>query len=393
MKERIILHSDLNSFYASVEMYYNPELRGKAIAVVGDKEMRGGIVLAKSEKAKACGVKTGDVLWEAKQKCPDIIFVPARHNLYIEASEKVRAIYNRYTPQVEHFGIDESWLDVTGCGRSGKEIADEIREAIKREVGITASIGVSFNKIFAKLGSDLKKPDATVVISREDWKGIVHPLPASDLLGVGRKTRAKLEKFAIKKIGDIARVDVKFLKTKFGVHGEQLWLSANGLDNSPVTYSHEDDDLKSIGNSSTSCRDLDNLTDVKMMLQVLAESVAERMRSKKLKGGVVHLSVRDLNLKWWGKQMRTVKPINTAAEIIKTALGIFTEYNFKEPVRSIGVSVGNLTSEISEQLSLFDNNKQEQIERTMDKIRNKHGHKIICRGITALDKKLTNVKH
>ncbi|MCL2621784.1 MAG: DNA polymerase IV [Firmicutes bacterium] len=372
--ERVILHSDLNSFFASVECMLNPELKGKPMAVVGDQELRHGIVLAKSEEAKKCGVKTGDVLWEAKQKCPDIIFVKTNHKKYEEVSQQVREIYYRYTPQVEPFGIDECFLDCTGCAKSGQEIADEIRQVLIDEIGITASVGVSFNKIFAKLGSDIKKPNATTVINRQNYKDIIFNLPTSDIMGVGRKTAKLLAKCNINTLGDIAVQTKEFMKSMLGKCGEDLWKNVNGLNEEPVQYLDYLTDVKSVGNSSTAYRDLVTLTDIKRMLNSLADSVATRLRALKFKGNIVHLSVRDNNLKWWGKQAKTSYPICTALEITEQALKLFHYYDFTKPVHSIGVSVSGLVTNAVEQLTLFeDHSKKERIEKAIDQIRKKHG--------------------
>lgn len=202
--DRVVLHSDMNNCYASIELLHRPELRGKPLAVGGDPEARHGIVLAKDEIAKKSGVKTGMALWQARQVCPDIVFVPPRMDLYLRFSRLAHEIYAEYTDQQEAFGVDESWLDVTGSCTlkgDGMAIAQDISRRIKRELGITVSIGVSWNKIFAKLGSDYKKPDAITRFGRDNYKELIYPLPASDLLYVGSKTEAKLAKYGIRTIG------------------------------------------------------------------------------------------------------------------------------------------------------------------------------------------------
>ncbi len=279
--ERVILHSDLNNFYASVECLYNPSLRGKPIAVSGNPEARHGIVLAKNYAAKSCGVDTGNPLWLAKQKCPDIIFVPPHYELYIKYSEITREIYSEYTDQVEPYGLDECWLDVTGSSAlfgDGQTIADKIRERVKSELGVTVSVGVSYNKIFAKLGSDIKKPDATTVIKRSHFKEIVWPLPVNDLLYVGKSTHKKLLNYKIKTIGDLANSDKHFMQYLLGRNGVMLWNFANGLDTSPVSNIGAKSLIKSIGNSTTAPRDLITDEDIKIILYVLCESVSSRMR-------------------------------------------------------------------------------------------------------------------
>ena len=236
MVQRTILHSDLNSFYASVEAMLNPKLRGKAVAVCGSTENRHGIVLAKSELAKRAGVKTGMVNWEATQCCPNLIMVQPHYDQYVKYSKLTRAIYDQYTDQIEPFGMDECWLDVTGsrCHGDGLAIAEAIRTSVYEQLGLTVSIGVSFTKIFAKLGSDMKKPDAITCITPESYRTQVWPLPASDLLYVGRATTEKLRRRGIETIGGIAQCDKMLLKSWFGVNGIKLWEFANGVDNSRV---------------------------------------------------------------------------------------------------------------------------------------------------------------
>lgn len=270
--DRIILHSDCNCFYASVEMLHHPELEGLPLAVGGDPEARHGIVLTANYIAKRKGVKTGMALWQARAACPDLIFVPPRMDLYLRFSRMAREIYLEYTDQVENFGCDEAWLSVEksrGIKGDGMTIAKEISDRIKTELGITVSIGVSWNKIFAKLGSDYKKPDAITLISRENYKRIVWPLPASDLLYVGRSTSRKLSSVGIRTIGDLANADPSHLHSLLGKMGYVLHGFANGLDDSPVTTDGYHAPIKSIGNSTTAPRDLTCDTDVKIILMAL----------------------------------------------------------------------------------------------------------------------------
>lgn len=284
VSERVILHSDMNSFYASCEMAYHPELQGKPIAVCGDPERRNGIVLTASYPAKRMGVKTGMALWEAQQHCRDIIFVPAHYDLYTRYSGYTREIFLRYSDMVEPFGLDEAWLDCTASRSlfgTGEEIAKQISDAVKDELGITCSIGVSWNKVFAKLGSDYKKPNATTIISRSNWKDIVFPLPATDLLYVGSRTGKKLSNYCIHTIGDLATANPNFLKEKLGKIGPMLWGFANGLDTGAVAkYEGREAQapIKSIGNSWTTPRDLKTDRDVWIVIYLLAESVAARLR-------------------------------------------------------------------------------------------------------------------
>ena len=398
--DRVILHSDLDCFYASVECLHNPLLRSKPVAVCGDAELRHGIVLAKNQIAKGFGVKTGDVIWEAKQKCKDLVIVEANFNQYIRFSKMARKIYERYTNQIETFGIDECWLDVTGsvgAFGSGEKIANEIREVIKFELGCTASVGVSWNKIFAKLGSDMKKPDATTVITKSNYKDKIHNLPAEDLLYVGRATKAKLQKLGIKTIGGIAKSDVEFLKRYLGKWGEYLWTFANGLDMSPVAFSDEKSVVKSIGNSTTTVRDLTCLDDILMIVTVLAESVAARLREQWLKGQVVSISLTDSKMVGWAKQKKIVEPTFNSAYIIDVAMNLCKKnYSFQNPIRNIGVKVSDLSSaDAPHQVNLFlDEEKRkraESLEYTLDSVRRRFGHNAIRRATLHLDPTLTNL--
>ena len=393
--ERVILHSDQNNFYASVECSYHPELRGKPLAVGGDVEQRHGIVLAKNYLAKAFGVQTGEALWEAKQKCPDIIFVPPDFKKYIKFSKLIREIYNDYTDKVENFGLDESWIELSGNGkdiRDGIRVADEIRARIKAELGITASVGVSFNKIFAKLGSDMKKPDATTVITRENFKEKIWKLPAKELLYVGRATDTKLNKCNIQTIGDLANTDVNLLKTLFGKNGEMLWVFANGLDNSPVSKVNVEPMIKSIGNSTTTPRDLVSDTDIKSTLYVLCESVAERLRDQNCVCACVQISVRDNELVSYERQGKLTDLTNVSGKLFDKAYELYLQNPPERPVRSIGVRACQLVIKGDEQMTFFMDRKtlrQECMEGTIDELRRRFGHYSIQRGIMLIDRKLT----
>ena len=395
--ERTILHADCNNFYASVECLYNPSLRGKPVAVAGDPEARHGIVLAKNYAAKACGVATGNPLWMAKQRCPDIVFVPPHYDLYMKFSEIAREIYGEYTDQVESFGLDECWLDVTGSTGifgDGKTMADEIRKRIKFELGITVSVGVSYNKIFAKLGSDLRKPDATTVIDREHFREVVWPLPVSDLLFVGRSTLKKLLFFGITTIGDLAQADYSFLERKLGKNGGMLWLFANGLDSSPVSNIKAEPIIKSIGNSTTAPRDLVS-DDIKVTLYVLAESVSSRMRDNDFVCRTVQLYVRDKNLCSYERQAPLTYPNRTSQSIFEKAFQLYKIHHTGIPVRSIGVRACNLTVRQNEQLSFLPEvsaiQTQETIEQTVDQIRSRFGHFAIQRGVLLADRELSTL--
>jgi len=393
---RTILHVDLNNFYASVECLYNPAIRNKPVIVCGDVEARHGIVLAKNYPAKMFGIQTGETIWEARQKCPDLIAVPADFRKYLRLSRLARAIYSEYTDQVESFGIDECWLDVTGTVGlfgDGKTIADTIRERLKKELGITASVGVSFNKIFAKLGSDLKKPDATTVIGKANFKEVVWPLPVGELLYVGRATRKKLENRAILTIGDLARRDVKELRRLLGVWGEILWSFANGLDDAPVRRIGEESVVKSVGNSTTTVRDLQNLEDVKMIIYVLAESVAARLRDHGLKCTTVAISVRDKDLVSFERQAKLPSPTFTSGEIAEKAIALFKQnYHWHKAIRSLGVRGGDLVTAAGHvQLDLFakDKGAVELLEKAIDGIRRRFGPYSVQRCVMLCDRRLT----
>ncbi|NLV15591.1 MAG: DNA polymerase IV [Syntrophomonadaceae bacterium] len=395
--ERVILHSDLNNFYASVECLYRPELRNKPVAVGGDPERRHGIVLAKNYLAKATGIKTGEALWQARQKCPGLMIVPPNFPLYLRFSRLTRGIYADYTDQVEPFGLDEAWLDVTGSTHlfgDGPQIADEIRERIKFELGVTVSIGVSFNKIFAKLGSDLKKPDATTVITRDNFRQVVWPLPAEDLLYVGRATKRKLANHGIATIGDIATSSPEFLRTFLGKWGEALWIFANGLDNSPVVRIGDESMVKSVGNSTTTPRDLVNDEDVSRVIYVLSESVAARLREGGLEACTVEIQVRDIELFSFVRRQKQPCPTNLSGEIHDAAMALFrANYSWEKPIRSLGVRGCDLVAADSQQPSLFDDvqhAKLKKVENAVDHLRSRFGHFAVQRACL-LNSDLSNI--
>ena len=398
--ERVILHSDMNNCYASIELLYRPELRGKPVAVGGDPEARHGIVLAKDQIAKKAGVKTGMALWQARQVCPDIVFVPPRMDLYLKFSRLAHEIYGEYTDKQEAFGIDESWLDVTeSCSikGDGMTVANQISSRIKKELGITVSIGVSWNKIFAKLGSDYKKPDAITEISRENYKEIVWPLKAEELLYVGRATKRKLNQYGIRTIGELATADRKFLHRTLGKMGVVLSVFANGDDQTPVSYEDEHAPIKSIGNSTTTPRDLENETDVSIIVYLLAESVSARLRENHFVGDVIEISVRDNELRSFTRQRKVSMPTNITSEIGTYAMQIFKDnYNWNKPIRSIGVRVADLmTDTVPVQLDLFNNQehreRQHKMDLAVDEIRRRFGYYSIQRGMMYQDRRLSSV--
>lgn len=389
--ENVILHSDMNNFYASVESLYNPAFREKPMAVVGDPEARHGIVLAKNYHAKQYGIQTGDPIWMARQKCPDIIFSEPHYDRYIHFSQMAREIYEEYTDQVESFGLDECWLDVSGVQDlfgSGKQIADTIRERVKFELGLTASVGVSYNKIFAKLGSDLHKPDATTVIGHDFREKIWH-LPADMLLYVGRATYEKLRSRGIKTIGDLAQTDPSYLQQLLGKNGLMLWAFANGLDTLPVSRTGTSRIIKTIGNSTTAPRDLITEDDIKITLYILAESVAERMRREKFCCKGVQITIRDNQFTSFERQGRLQIPTCTSQDIFYKAYELFKRNKPENPVRSLGVRAIQLMTCEYQQLSFLEESvkrqKQEDLERAVDNIRSRFGHFSVQRGIMLLD--------
>ena len=392
--ERTILHSDMNCFYASVEMMLDPSLRGKAVAVCGSTENRHGIVLAKSELAKRAGVKTGMVNWEARQCCPNLIMVKPQYEQYLKYSELARNIYQRYTDQVEPYGMDECWLDVTAsrgvCG-TGMEIAEKIRQSVKEELGLTVSIGVSFNKIAAKLGSDYKKPDAITIIEPENYKEIVYPLPAGDLLYVGAATQRKLGSYGIRTIGQLAETNPETLKGWFGVMGYTLSAFARGLDQTPVAKQNAHTAIKSVGNSATTPRDLTTDEDVWLMLVLLSESVAMRMRDLGSKCNVVEIYVRDNELSGFTRRRKLDNPTNVSIEIARIAFDLFKRnYSWPKPLRGIGVRGADLCpADCAVQLGFFSNEekreKLEHIDKAVDTLRQRYGDRSVQRAVVYTD--------
>ncbi len=392
--ERVVLHCDANSFYASVECVFHPEWRGKPMAVCGNAEIRHGIVLASTREAKQYGVKTGMVTWQAKQLCPLLIVSPPHSSLYTQFSNRMRAIFFDYTDRVEPFGLDECWLDVSDpkfTMEDGAQLADRLRERIKKELEITISAGVSFNKPFAKLASDMKKPDATTVITKDNYKEIVWRLPISDLLFVGPKTTRKLMDLRIYTIGDLARADADLMQRLLGKNGLYLIAYANGYDLSPVKRLEDVPPVKSIGNSVTTPRDMTGAEDVKCVLYLLAESVAMRMREQKFRSRRISINVRDTKLNWASCQRTLGHGTNLEDEIAETAMALFTErYLTLLPLRSIGISCGQLESDTAPvQLDMFgDALKRDArlaLSTTIDDLRKQYGQLIVQRGVIMAD--------
>jgi len=387
--DRVILHCDLNNFYASVECLYNPDIRDKAVAVCGSQSTRHGIVLAKNYQAKRWGVKTAEPVWKAKSKCPDLVVVRPNYPLYLRFSKSAMDIYHNYTDLVEAFGIDECWLDVTESTRlfgSGIKIAGEIKDRVRRELGITASIGVSFNKVFAKLGSDLKKPDAVTVISEDNFKDSIWSLAVGDLMYVGPSTAARLNRVGILTIGDLACAPLKFLTGQLGKWGELLWIFANGYDDSPVTRVGCESIIKGIGNSLTTPRDLVCNEDVRILIYVLSESVGERLRKHCMKGKTVQISIRDDRLACIERQGQLGACTFTSWEIAEKAYEVFLKsWDWSRVIRALGVRVTGLTASGGcTQLSLFADDrrvKRELLDSSIDRIRARFGHYSVQRAM------------
>ncbi len=375
--------------------YYHYSLSGnKPVAVTGDEENRHGIVLAKNDLAKKFGIRTGQVLWEARQQCPALVCVPAHYDRYLHFSALAKDIYTNYTDQVEAFGLDECWLDVTGSTGlfgDGVTIANDIRTRIRRELGLTVSVGVSFNKVFAKLGSDMKKPDATSVITPENFRETAWRLPVSDLLYVGPATTRKLAQFGIHTIGALAQADTDFLYSLLGKNGIMLHRFANGQDHSGVRRYYAVPPMKSIGNSTTAPRDLLNEDDVKITLIALCESVGARLREQGCVCTVVTVGIRTIDLTSYNRQRKLPRPTDSTLTIWEAAMDIFRQnHSISHPIRSLSIQVGGLApAEEMIQLSLFQEERKAQkrsdIDRTVDRIRTKYGYFSIRRAITLVD--------
>lgn len=396
-RERVILHSDLNNFFASVEIANNPTLAGKPLIVCGDPKKRHGIVLAKNEEAKKYGIKTAETVYSALKKCPEVQMVGSHHTEYSRYSKLVREIYGRYTEKIEECSIDECALDMTesiSLFGSGAQIAERIRQEVKQELGLTVSIGVSFNKVFAKLASELKKPDAVTLITKENYKKIVFPLPVGDLLFVGGATAQTLYKMGIKTIGDLANTDEEYIVRTLGKRGKQLRTFARGEDTEPVKWQKTKEDLKSIGNSTTLPKDVTDREEVKRWIYALAESVTSRQRLADVgRANTVHVVVRNEQLQFFNYQQK-IPPTALCSDVATAAFALFCKhYPLGSKVRLIGVSVSGFDYHI-EQMSLdvagerTAYEKKERAENAVAKIREKYGYAKLQRGVVLADEKL-----
>jgi DNA polymerase-4 len=391
VKDRIIFLCDCDAFFASVEELFHPELKKAPMAVCGNPENRHGIILAKNQLAKGFGVKTAETIGEAKRKCPELVLAPARRGEYSKYCGIVNGIYGQYTDIIERGGIDESYLDVTGSlhlfGGEPVGMARRIQAHVLEETGLTVSIGISFNKIFAKLASEIKKPNGVSLVSRENYKTVVWPMPASALFLVGKKTAEELSRMNIATIGQLAAADEEWLTRRLGKLGEQLHTYANGLDDAPV---QESDDIASVGNGMTFRRNLVTRGDIATATGFLADEVARRMRRYDVKCMTVQVSIKDTSLKVITRQKALERPTWLAAELAREAAALI-EASWKPgaPIRMLTITAQKLlpAGESTEQTTLFcgeheaeSREKRERLEKAMDKVRDKYGFGSISAG-------------
>lgn len=388
--ERTILHCDCNSFYASVETLIDPTLADGPAAVCGDPESRHGIILAKNEQAKAFGVQTAETIWQAKRKCPDLRLVAPHRDEYVKYSRRCNELYLQYTDLVDPFGIDESFLDVTGSMHlfgTGEQIADELRRRMREEIGLTISVGVSFNRAFAKLGSDYKKPDATTIFSRENFRERVWSLPANTLLYVGRRAAARLDSLGVHTIGDLAACNPAFVHSIFGKQGDMLLRYARGEDDEPVRSFYAEREVKSVGNGMTFAHNLLGEDECRMGLTALCDNVGRRLRARGLVCQTVQLTIRDPEFHNRSRQVTLGQPTNSTRMLFETTLALLhAHWQMDKPVRLLTVTAANLLpeSQSCEQLSLFDNastvqsrQKQRELDRAVDALRQKFGNQSV----------------
>ena len=393
-KTRCILHSDANCFYASVETVLNPDLRDKAVAVCGSEEERHGIVLAKSEKAKKAGVTTGMPNWKARELCPDLIIVKPHFEYYSKFSKMLRSIYERYTDYIEPFGLDECWLDVTDSLMAPMEIAEEIRQAVKDELGLTVSIGVSFNKVFAKLGSDYKKPDAITEITEENFKKIVYPLPCGDILYCGRSTREQLNRIGVRTIGELADLKPEYMQMKFGKNGMELWNFANGLDISEVAHKDHIEPPKSVGHGITCVEDIKTLDEAEAVIYTLCQDIGYKLRGMDVRAKGVSLGVKDEHLAYQSFRARLEIGTQDEGKIAKTAMEILRKHHDpRRGIRALTVTAISLESARDiEQIDMFYDyeaiERQNKLNEVIDLIKNEYGKDAICPAVILNEDKM-----
>lgn len=407
--ERVILHSDINHCYAQIEEMKHPELREVPMAVGGFEEKRHGIILAKNDLAKTYQIRTGESLREALVKCPELLIVHPNYEEYLYYSERIKDIYRSYSDAVESFGLDEAWIDATGSIAlfgSGRAIAQRIQEEVFHQFGITISIGISFNKIFAKLGSDQVKQSGLVEITKENYQATVWPLPVEELFYVGRATAKKLHDAQVHTIKELAQLPIGWMRDRFGKVGELLWWFANGQDETPVNTCTHEDSIKSIGNAITAPKDIVTFEDAKIIYYVLVESVAARLKEAGLRGKVVSISLRNMDLISFSRQRRLLQPTNLAEEIMQVVLELVkSNYQFTMPLRTIGVTLSDLEKDHGyQQMNLFiseeQRTKQRSLEETMDQIRERYGYQkarrcsmLLDTAITSFDPKKEHIIH
>ena len=415
---RTILHVDMNCFYASVEMAEHPELRGKPVIVGGDEENRHGIVLTASYPAKRRGVKTAMTLWQARRACPDAIVVPPRYGLYASYSHKARQIYNQYTDLVEPFGMDEAWLDITNsvhlAGGDALLVAREISERMPAELGCSVSVGVSWNKIFAKFGSDYQKPDGLTVITPQNMHEVVWPSPVRDLLYVGPATERKLHRLGILTIGQLACADEYAIRRSLGKMGTVVQCFARGHDNAPVRmFEPEEGDIvhevKGVGNGITTPFDVEDAVTARQVIWLMGESVAQRLRAQGLAARTVCAWGRDFStLASRSRQTTLERPTQLTGEICSVATRLLCgdwDFSHGEKLRSMGVHASSLVpASTCVQLDLFGNEERRQraldLDRTMDALRARFGNHTVRRlselsdsRLAGLDPERDNVVH
>ncbi len=388
MNTRTILHVDMNAFFASVEQQANPELRGKPIAVVGG----GGrtVITTSSYEARARGVKTGMAVWEGKRVCPELIIVVGDNRKYTYTSGKINEIFREFTPEVEAFSIDESWLDVTrslGIFGSAVTIAYRIKARIRHSFGITCSIGIAPNKLLAKLASEMEKPDGLTIIAPEDVSRVLERMPIKELCGIGRKTERQLNMMSIYTCGELGRCDEARLTRRFGIVGARLKQMGQGIDRSPVVPFGEEEEVKSVGHSRTLERDIDDPAEIRRFLLQLSEMVGSRARKYNVSGKTVHLYVRYADFfSSWGKQTSLKNHINRSDEIYRAALSILDTVELEQPVRLLGVCLSNLKHQ-AEQLPLFEDERKKLFAtQAMDKINDRFGSMAVTFGSLVKDR-------
>jgi DNA polymerase IV len=394
VNEKIILHCDLNNFFATATLIDKPEYSGKPVAIAGDVSKRHGIILAKNMPAKLQGVKTAEPIWQAMQKCPELVTLRPEYQRYIEYSETVRKIYDRFTGNIEPFGIDECWLDiskVTSNENYGKEIAYEIKETIKRETSLTVSVGVSFSKTFAKLGSDYKKPDAVTVISKQNYRCFVWPMPVRALLCVGRKTEQRLLSISITTIGDLANASDHILIKLLGKNGLMLKDFANGRDSSFVKPVDHAFDFKGMGNSMTTTHDLTTHSEVFSSFLLISEMIAKRMMDKKVCAYCLAIHLKDSELQSVTRQKKLESPIFISDEITEICMKLYmANWDISERhIRAIGIRVTDFTHITGKyQRSFFDSpntKKKANLEFAKKNILDKYGKGAIKRAAFMID--------